>query len=66
MRSSRTARGMKSRSRLWIAAHASGTGVTGISVPMRDITSSHSDCTRASRSGSRQTEQIRVRREPVG
>ena len=65
MRSSSVARGMKSRSKLWIAAHASGTGVTGTSAPMRDITLSQSACTRASRSGFASVEQLGVRVEPV-
>ena len=66
MRSSSTARGMKSRSKLWIAAHASGTGVTGMSAPMRAITPSHSVCTRASRSGSRQRRTGRRSRRTIG
>jgi hypothetical protein len=50
IRSSSVPRGRKSRSRLWIAAQASGTGVTGISSPMRDMTESHNAWTRARRS----------------
>ena len=50
MRSSSAPRGRKSRSRLWIAAQASGTGVTGINSPMRDMTESDNAWTRARRS----------------
>ncbi len=49
MRASSSARGMKSRSKLWIAAHASATDVTGTIAPMRAITSSHNSCTTGNR-----------------